>query len=680
MAYAYEGRYEHDTRTVEHRQYRPDFTLTDAGVYLEHFGVNREGQPPADWGARACAEYVDGMAWKRALHKQTRTRLIETYSWERSEGTLLTGLARKLGAEGIPFGKVDPETLAEIVAENKNAVVDTHPLLATFLELMRSNDLSMDEVRERAGPRATDAETRAHAFLDVLEPVLAAYDAHLHREQAVDFSTMVHRAVGYVKSGRYRSPYRYLLVDEFQDMSVGRYRLLRALIDQRDDAKLFAVGDDWQSIYRFTGSDVSVIVDFEEHFGYTRQTELEDTYRFHQGIAAFTGAFVQKNPRQIRKTLRSNRAAPFKQQPFEVRWTDRRHEAEALDEVLTEIEALPGAPRRVFVLGRYRTSATPALQEIARRHQRLPVEFSTVHASKGLEADVVVLVGLRSGRYGFPSEVQDDPLFNLVLTEPETFAYSEERRLFYVAMSRAKERVYLLADSAMPSAFVTELCGDHGIEAPAPPDPCPVCQTGKMMLIDGKFGPFLGCSRYPSCRHRDTSVRRRGGPFAPPPRQRPPVEVPRAADTRPSASVPTAAPLPPRPARTTPPELRPSGDETPFDLGESGRADAVPKLRVFLRVGTSNERRLAASAIRKLSAAHREACDAAVPDLTGVLDHESPQTRQYALKALAGLTLGASAIARLSEVAEHDPKDYNRKAATEALASASRRSVSSRHG
>ena len=141
-------------------------------------------------------------------------------------------------------------------------------------------------------------------------------------------------------------------------------------------------------------------------------------------------------------------------------------------------------------------------------------EFSTVHRAKGREADYVVVLDLKDGRWGFPSRIEDNSLLTLVLPprSERPYPFAEERRLFYVAMTRARIGAYLIADSDRPSSFVTELLKQSGdlrqLGAPAPK--CPRCREGRLRMRDGKYGHFWGCSEFwsePSCRYtRDIEV------------------------------------------------------------------------------------------------------------------------------------------------------------------------------
>ncbi len=358
-----------------------------------------------------------------------------------------------------------------------------------------------------------------------------------------------------------------MLVDEFQDISVGRMALLQAL--QGQDVAFFLVGDDWQSIYRFAGSDVGILRDCGDLLGHVEERTLSRTFRFGESILRPSTAFVKRNPEQTQRPLLPASGA----EDEGVAVVADPSPAGGVERALQDIEARArGQPRTVLTLGRYRQRRdelpTPP------RKGSLRVEFSTVHGAKGREADYVIVLDLNDGRWGwFPSKVEDDPLLELVLPPVSGGAYpfAEERRLFYVAMTRARNGAYLVTDPVQPSTFVTELlkepdefrqigelapecprcrrgrlrpsrspmyliCSDSSCDHRAPrcpncdagyalvggrvasctnqdcrrpPSVCPRCGLGVLRMIDSRFGPFWGCTEYgsmPSCRHKSDIV------------------------------------------------------------------------------------------------------------------------------------------------------------------------------
>ena len=309
-----------------------------------------------------------------------------------------------------------------------------------------------------------------------------------------------------VEEKSYLSPYRFILVDEFQDISAGRARFLKALAGQRG-AELFLVGDDWQSIYRFAGSDPQIMIDCEIHFGATARTALDRSYRLNSSVLSVSTAFVTQNPDQIKKSMRPAKAVPGPR----VSISYAEDEA-ALPGLLRAIREEWTGERRptVQILGRYRRLRPAALARIRSEFRDLDLDFMTVHAAKGLEADYIVVPGLSDETYGFPAQIADDPILDLVLPANERFEHAEERRLFYVALTRAREHVYLIADRERPSVFAKELTeGKAGnprsavsvIGSPPPEPDCPGCHAGFVRRqTSGRTGDrFFGCSNFPNC-------------------------------------------------------------------------------------------------------------------------------------------------------------------------------------
>jgi DNA helicase-4 len=508
IAYEYEPDYEHDLPNNDRRAYTPDFRLTDSGVYIEHFGVRKARQP--DGTIRlVTAPYIDqdtyleGMEWKRQVHAEHGTVLIETYSYERVEGRLTEALQEKLAPYATP-GAIPSDQVFDIL--NAKGQVDSFTqILGTFLRHFKSSGNSIENCRARA-EQSADAP-RSRAFLTIFEAVFDAYQRRLGSR--IDFEDMIVRATEHVRSGRFQSPYRHLLVDEFQDISAGRAQLLKALKNQHADARIFAVGDDWQSIYRFTGSDIHLMRNFGREFGGAfagntgvhQTVDLGRTFRSVDKIALPARDFVLKNPSQITKQVIP--AGQVDLPAIKVIYYTRRREEEGLRSALTSIQAPPsGRKASVLLLGRYHFVKPDNLASIAADYPWLSVRFMTVHASKGLEADHAIILQASSGRLGFPSEIVDDPLIDLVLPEPEKFDHAEERRLFYVALTRARKSVVVVADRDKPSAFAREFIDgpDFGAleigETATPKHRCGSC-GGRMLAHSARNG-----STYFSCEHQ----------------------------------------------------------------------------------------------------------------------------------------------------------------------------------
>ncbi|GGD30141.1 hypothetical protein GCM10011358_12740 [Sinisalibacter lacisalsi] len=500
IEYEYEPDYEHKLDGAGRRDYTPDFRLTESGIYIEHFGVRR--QKTADGGERLVTapfvdreEYLAGMTWKREVHAEHDTTLIETYSYERQEGRLLTGLAEKL-APHVTLKPRAMETIYDRVLE-LNQVDTFSQLLGTFLRKFKSGGYSLAECEARSEQRKLGK--RAKAFLDVFAPVYEEYEKRLGGR--IDFEDMILRAARHAETGRYASPFRHILVDEFQDISQSRARLVKALKAQHADARIFAVGDDWQSIFRFAGSDIHLMRHFGEEFGgefdgargVHRTVDLGRTFRSVDQIAYAARTFVLRNPAQLDKQIIP--AGTASEPAIRVVMTAKDEDGQKLSEVLATISATrpEGAKApTVLLLGRYRF-LEPDMRDLKRQFPRLRLTYKTIHASKGLEADHVVLLAANSGRTGFPSEIVDDPLLDLVSPEAEPYEHAEERRVMYVAMTRARHTLTILASNSRPSSFVTELKKEPGYGVAAVTDEaeedheCGEC-GGRLLRVQGKDG------------------------------------------------------------------------------------------------------------------------------------------------------------------------------------------------
>ncbi|MCI1677155.1 MAG: DNA helicase IV [Ewingella americana] len=329
--------------------------------------------------------------------------------------------------------------------------------LERWLGLMRMHGGSQAEMVEQASEEVRDLFQKR---IRLMAPLLKAWKSALKEEDAVDFSGLIHQAVNILEKGRFVSPWKHILVDEFQDISPQRARLLAALREQNSYTSLFAVGDDWQAIYRFSGAELSLTTAFEGHFGEGAQCALDTTYRFNDRIGEIANKFVLQNPYQLKKPLNSLTKGNKKSVTILPN--------EQLDALLDKLSGFAKADEKILILARYHHLRPDVLQKAATRWPKLNIEFMTIHASKGQQAEYVIIVGLHEGNDGFPAPARESLLEEVLLPEPEDFADAEERRLLYVAITRAKHQVWLMQDKAQPSVFVAQL-EDLGVPAQRKP-------------------------------------------------------------------------------------------------------------------------------------------------------------------------------------------------------------------
>ncbi|HDC4458217.1 TPA: DNA helicase IV [Enterobacter asburiae] len=353
---------------------------------------------------------------KKAQAKGWRQWLEEELGWEVSEGSFWQDdkLARRLGSR-----------------------------LDRWVSLMLMHGGTQAEMIESAPEAIRDLFSKR---VKLMAPLLKAWKTALKEENAVDFSGLIHQAIIILEKGRFVSPWKHILVDEFQDISPQRAALLSALRAQNKHTSLFAVGDDWQAIYRFSGAQLSLTTAFHHYFGEGDRSDLDTTYRFNSRIGEIANRFIQQNPHQLAKPLNSLR--PGDKKAVTLLADDQ------LEPLLDKLSGYAKPDERILVLARYHHLKPAALEKAATRWPKLQLEFMTIHASKGQQADYVIVVGLKEGSDGFPAPARESVMEEALLPVPKDFPDAEERRLLYVAITRARHRVWLLFNKEEPSVFV----------------------------------------------------------------------------------------------------------------------------------------------------------------------------------------------------------------------------------
>lgn len=536
----------------EIKDYLPDFYLDDYNIYIEHFGLNRNCENHLI-GGKSSEEYVKEMEWKRKVHKKYGTTLIETFSYYQSENRLLTRLAEKLQAQGVEFNEIDYREVYRILLENKTIKEweDFIVLLKTFIELFKGNNYDETKFKEFydyvGGLKDSFSKDRTIAFLKIVEEIYNDYEAYLLKIKKIDFNDMINKASDCIVKNGLDLPYKYIIVDEYQDTSFTRYNLLRNICDSIG-AKIMVVGDDWQSIYSFSGCDVNIFTKFDNFFDVCETRYIEKTYRNSQQLIDASSNFVMKNPDQTRKELKSSKSLKY---PIKLVNFDNDFDEILKFELIIKniINQSTFKNKKILILGRNNKDIFNLLKNfnveneygkrkfeilgdedklrrnkfvkiVYRESLDVNIEYRTVHQSKGLECDNVILINLKNWKAGFPNKMVDDPVLNFVKRNGDSFSYAEERRLFYVALTRTKNNVYLLAPYFKSSVFVQELKTDANVELlnlehnrletlkniekngeryviPTKLK-CPVCKTGVVLLESfwnkGKLNRVLKCS------------------------------------------------------------------------------------------------------------------------------------------------------------------------------------------
>jgi DNA helicase-4 len=520
IEYQYEARYQHKVSNLDFRQYEPDFYLPEYGLYIEYYGVDKLGNtaPYIDKD-----EYHASMQWKCDIHKKYDTTVVELFYYQHRDGELLIILEQQLALRDVKSDPLPDEAMLATLYE-LGRVTELAKLFSQLIGLHKSACLDGKGL-QTAIDNAVDTKQAEKAF-ELLEPVLERYKALLIEHDYIDFEDMIAKALAYVEQGKFSSPWRYIMVDEFQDISEPRARLVRALRDSHAGSSLFCAGDDWQAIYRFSGADVSLTTGFAKYFGPTTTTALDQTFRFNSSIGDVASKFVTQNPAQLPKTITSNDKVTQSAISIVRSKSVKKDQDSSLQQVLVAIADRAGEGATVYLLARF-WFHLPDKDEARQLNVLFPtlvIECLSIHAAKGKEADYVVLVGMTKGKHGFPSAKVTPPLMNVLLPTVEAYAYAQERRLLYVALTRARHRVYMLVDMTLASEFVSELIDEqYDVELDEFETSfahhlmneinCVVCDTGSLIERLGKFGAFYACSNYPRCNHKENGCVDCGSPM-----------------------------------------------------------------------------------------------------------------------------------------------------------------------
>lgn len=545
--YQYKAKYAYDEKTSERKQYQPDFFLPALNIYIEYYGIDHNGDTPAYIDRSA---YHEDIEWKRATHHKRNTQCLEFSYAQHKEGKLLSALTKSLIARQTQLDLLPTERLpTEVILATLNENGRVNALGKTFAQLVglykaaclesnlnRTLESTLTATLKDSIIANAEYPQQTEKALALLKPILLAYEQHLIDHAEIDFDDMINKALAYVQAGKFQSPWRYIMVDEFQDISEPRARLVKALRDNNKTCSVFAVGDDWQAIYRFSGADVTLTTQFAHYFGATTQSTLDQTFRFNNQIGKVATDFISKNPAQIDKKITSLKQVStpavslLKRDVIQVNSINSTLIDEmtngTIDDVLATISAKVCKPVTVYLLARF-WFLLPSKLDLKRLNNQYPllnIDAKSFHTSKGKEADFVIIVGLKKGIHGFPSDKVTPALLDALLAKKETFAYAEERRLLYVALTRAKDRVYLIADMTESNPFVNELVNEHKIELNEFKSTasqscvgeltCFICETGILKKRTGRFGAFYSCSHFPRCEHKEKPCAKCESPMA----------------------------------------------------------------------------------------------------------------------------------------------------------------------
>ena len=453
------------------KEYKPDFHLykkDDKGqleydIYYEHFALDKDYNPPDYFDKKE--KYKKDYQIKKNFLKN---KLICTYSYQKLEGTLFDNLTKQLKDKGIEVPEKniisDEDALEEFIEAGYFDSFSS--LLKSFLTNYKVRETKMKDLKNKIKANIikkwfeTYEKKRERAFVEIFEKFYNEYQSKLEKENRVDFEDMLIKGKEYIENQNIK----FLIVDEFQDISPLRAKVLQKIRQKNNGVKLFCVGDDWQSIYRFAGGDIKIFVNEDQHnlfLGKRKMVDLDITYRFNNRLAELTSNFILQNKEgQLYKKIKgiSNfddiPLIMFQQdstdgKSFKINFSVKIHLIQLLDSIFKK-EGNQLKKNSILFLARYRDRTYANGYEDLDRYlksifksKKDTFSFSTIHSAKGSEAEYIFLMNVNDGYLAFPSLIEDDPILKLIVEHKDVYEYEEERRLFYVALTRTKKQVFL---------------------------------------------------------------------------------------------------------------------------------------------------------------------------------------------------------------------------------------------
>ena len=464
------------------KPYTPDFRITqgDKVSYIEHFGITEDGRNNR-YSASDLERYKQRINDKVTLHRKHQTDLIYTFSYFNDGRDLLDHLKEQLISRGYVLQSKPEEEVYRKTLETaeSNYIARLTFLICNFINNFKTQGYKVDQF-DRFATETKNVRTRL--FLDICRLCYLEYQQSLEENRSIDFQDMINESSEMIRLKKIKKEQlmlKYIIVDEYQDISRQRYNLIKEL-SGLCNAKIVAVGDDWQSIYAFSGSILPLFTRFCNEVGYGDELKITRTYRNAQELIDIAGCFVQQNDTQIRKRLISPKR--IKSPVIISTYSDEKNTKEkgqggvyhnmavAINHIIESILKDGKSPASILLLGRYGFDMKNLCKSKEFHYdektgkiysssygKRVQLSYMTAHSSKGLSADNVIIINAVDGILGFPSKIQDDPVLRLVVSNDDSYSYAEERRLFYVALTRTKNRVYIITPQRRPSTFIKEL-------------------------------------------------------------------------------------------------------------------------------------------------------------------------------------------------------------------------------
>ena len=428
-------------------KYIPDFTIitNNETYYIEQININQYNT----------FKYRKKLTKLKKIHKKHKTKLIEIY-----EGDVIEQLKSQLKKNNIKHQpKQIEEIFNQIIQQNDNTYTKFINLCKTFITLFKSKGYEEQDIKN-----IKITSKRTELFINIIEKLYKYYQQTLKQQNKIDFDDMINEANNIItQKNEITLKYKYIIIDEYQDISECRYNLIKNISNKLKN-KIMVVGDDWQCIYSFASSNINLFTQFQKNVEHCEVQKITKTYRNSQELIDIAGKFIQKNQNQIKKHLISNKTL---KNPITIIKHNTKNKQKKLLKALDYIITKYGQKKTILILGRYTFDKNEIIDNknlieqnnkiTYKKYEKTKIEYMTIHSAKGLGYDNVIIINTKNETLGFPSKIKTDPILEQLITIDKTIKYSEERRLFYVALTRTKNETIILTQKNNSSIFIDEL-------------------------------------------------------------------------------------------------------------------------------------------------------------------------------------------------------------------------------
>lgn len=462
--------------------YKPDFYIEQNNNYnyIEHFGIDKVNKTNNHYTKEELTNYLKNMKLKEKYHcdEKIEDLFIITYSKVLGKRNYLSVLKDSLIKKGYVLSKKDNNLVYERLkdtSEDRYINNFVNRIVIPFISYFKRSNYKLDDFKNIK----TDNDL-LNKQISVISDIYLNYESKLREKNLIDFEDMInisYKVMPYIKEKNLGVDYKYIIIDEYQDVSMQRFNLTKR-IEELFKSKIIAFGDDYQTIFGFSGSRIDLMTEFRNYLSDAKQIPIPNVYRNSQELIDVATKFINKNSKQIKKKLISKKRLI---NPIELYiYNDSNYintninKSNILSNILDKIY-LSNNKSNVLLLERYNNDIDTILNNnlfirknheniIYKKHEDMKIDYLTIHKSKGLEYDNCILINAIDDKYGFPSKIEDEEIIKLLKPKiEENIFYPEERRLFYVAMTRTKNKLYILVPKSKTSSFIREIESDKNV-------------------------------------------------------------------------------------------------------------------------------------------------------------------------------------------------------------------------